>query len=81
MITKTVLVLLIIILTGCSTPIEVKTEVIRLTPPGEFTQLTQVPVMVGDDNESLLIWALSLDAALEGCNVDKKKILDWSKEK
>ena len=82
MMNKTMLALLLIILTGCATPpIEVTTETIRLLPPGEFLQSTQVPSMIGDDNESLLVWSLELDAALEACNLDKTSILEWGKDK
>lgn len=77
---KFLLLVIPLSLIGCGhTPLQVQTEIVKLTPPTEFIQDTPVPSFLGNQNEDLLYWSLDLKGNLEGCNLDKKKIRDWSK--
>ena len=77
MLTK--LLLFPLLLIGCTTnPIQTKVEVIKLTPPVEFTSMTSTPTLIGTTNEALLYWIAELKGQIKSCNLDKQKIVDWA---
>lgn len=72
--------LLPLFLIGCgSNPIQIKTELIKVSPPQEFLLDTSTPTLDGTTNESLIYWIAELKGQIESCNLDKHKILEWIK--
>jgi len=57
--------------------VEVRTEVIKLTPPEELLKECVSDQVTYTNNESLLIQKYNLEKALELCNADKLLLRNW----
>jgi hypothetical protein len=57
--------------------VEVRTEVIKLTPPEELLKECVADQVTYTNNESLLIQKYNLEKALELCNADKLLLRNW----
>lgn len=80
--TKTVLVLPLFILTGCSTqPINEQPTVIRDNVPTEMTSKVSQPPLIGNTVGDLMDTHIQTKGALQKCNDKLDAIRDWSDEK
>lgn len=63
-------------LTSCKT-VEVRTEIVAITPPDEFLKECVADQVTYTNNESLLLQNKNLERALELCNKDKLLLRQW----
>lgn len=67
-------------LAGCSQAapqVVVQTEILRLSPPPALMEICPKPVWDGTTNGDLLMYALNLENALDGCNAKLEALRRW----
>lgn len=70
-------------LAGCSQAapqVVVQTEILRLSPPPALMEICPKPVWDGTTNGDLLMYALELQNALDGCNAKLEAQRKWAGE-